>query len=115
LPGTSKRCSKVDSIPRPTRREGEFEYLYYKPYPDIRTVRVAGPFTEESLSPHRVLGVDENDELIDPFAEASADYAARQTFPQMILENLRSAGVQQAHKDARIAFTALTRLARGGA
>ena len=32
---------------------------------DNKKVRVAGPFTVESLSPHRVLGVDENDELID--------------------------------------------------
>jgi adenine-specific DNA-methyltransferase len=55
-----------------------------------------------------VLGVDENDELIDPASEPGAEYAARQTFPQMILENLRTAGVQQAHKDARITFTTLT-------
>ena len=40
------------------------EYLYDKPYEDKSKVRVAGPFTVESLSPHRVLGVDENDELI---------------------------------------------------
>jgi adenine-specific DNA-methyltransferase len=55
-----------------------------------------------------VLGVDEKDELIDPFAETGAEYGTRQTFPQMILENLRTAGVQQADKSARIAFTALT-------
>ncbi len=88
--------------------KAEFEYLYDKPYPDNRTVRVAGPFTVESLSPHRVLGVDEDDGLIDPASEPGAEYAARQTFPQMILENLRTAGVQQAHRDARITFTALT-------
>ncbi len=69
---------------------------------------MAGPFTVESLSPHRVLGVDEDDELIDQSAEARAEYAARQSFPQMILENLKTAGVQQAHKEGRIAFTALT-------
>jgi adenine-specific DNA-methyltransferase len=46
--------------------KAEFEYLYDKPYEDRRKVRVAGPFTVESLSPHRILGVDENDELIDP-------------------------------------------------
>jgi adenine-specific DNA-methyltransferase len=88
--------------------KAEFEYLYDKPYPDNRKVRVAGPFTVESLSPHRVLGVDENDELIDQAAEQTAEYAARHAFPQMVLENLRTAGVQQAQKDARITFTALT-------
>jgi adenine-specific DNA-methyltransferase len=69
---------------------------------------VAGPFTVESLSPHRVLGVDENDELIDTLNDGSAEYGARQSFPQMILENLKTAGVQQAHKEDRITFTALT-------
>ena len=56
----------------------------------------------ESLSPHRILGVDEDDELIDTLREPDADYAAKQTFPQMILENLKTAGVQQAHKEDRI-------------
>ena len=50
---------------------------------------MAGPFTVESLSPHRVLGVDENDELIDVLKDGRGDYAARQSFPQMILENLK--------------------------
>ena len=58
----------------------------------------------ESLSPHRVLGVDENDELIDAVKEDTG----KQSFPQMILENLKTAGVQQAHKEDRITFTALT-------
>jgi adenine-specific DNA-methyltransferase len=92
--------------------KAEFEYLCDKPFDDKKIVRVAGPFTVESLSPHRVLGVDENDELIDPNAKhgagPDADYGEKQTFPQMILENLKTAGVQQAHKEDKIAFTALT-------
>src|SRR5437016_6303065 len=72
-------------------------------------VRVAGPLTVESLCPHRVLGVDDDDQLIDPnVAESAADYAEKQSFPQMILENLKTAGVQQAHKEDKIVFTALT-------
>ena len=55
-----------------------------------------------------MLGVDENDELIDILKEGSAEYGAKQSFPQMILENLKTAGVQQAHKEDRITFTALT-------
>jgi adenine-specific DNA-methyltransferase len=69
---------------------------------------VAGPFTVESLSPHRVLGVDENDELIDTVRDGSGEYGAKQSFPLMILDNLKVAGVQQAHKEDRITFTALT-------
>jgi adenine-specific DNA-methyltransferase len=102
------RIARQKEVDASIAGKAEFEYLYDRPYVDNRKVRVAGPFTVESLSPHRVLGVDENDELIDPASEAGAEYGARQTFPQMILENLRTAGVQQAHRDARIAFTALT-------
>jgi len=69
---------------------------------------VAGPFTVESLSPHRVLDVDENDELIDGLKEDGTAYGVKKSFPEMILENLKIAGVQQAHKEDRITFTALT-------
>jgi adenine-specific DNA-methyltransferase len=104
----SARIARQQAIDASIAAKAESEYLYDKPYPDNKRVRVAGPFTVESLSPHRVLGVDENDELIDNVAEPHADYAAKQSFPQMILENLKTAGVQQAHKEGRITFTALT-------
>jgi adenine-specific DNA-methyltransferase len=90
--------------------KADYEYLYDKPYEDKKKVRVAGPFTVESLSPHRMMGVDENDELIDPFkklAEPSANYSKGYDFAQMILENLKTAGVQQAHKADKINFTSL--------
>lgn len=102
------RIARQKAIDASIAAKAEFEYLYDKPYSDNKRVRVAGPFTVESLSPHRVLGVDENDELIDQAAEPDADYTAKQSFPQMILENLKTAGVQQAHKEGRITFTALT-------
>jgi adenine-specific DNA-methyltransferase len=102
------RIARQKEIDVSIAAKAEFEYLYDKPYQDNKKVRVAGPFTVESLSPHRVLGVDENDELIDHVAESRAPYAAKQSFPQMILENLRTAGVQQAHREDRIAFTTLT-------
>ncbi|MBF6567725.1 MAG: site-specific DNA-methyltransferase [Candidatus Binataceae bacterium] len=98
------RIARQKEIDASIAAKAEPEYLFDKPYPDNKKVRVAGPFTVESLSPHRVLGVDENDELIDTLKKDSA----RQSFPQMILENLKTAGVQQAHKEDRIAFTALT-------
>lgn len=102
------RIARQKEIDASIAAKAEFEYLCDKPYDDKKKVRVAGPFTVESLSPHRVLGVDENDELIDAAAQSAADYAAKQTFPQMILENLKVAGVQQAHKEDRITFTALS-------
>jgi adenine-specific DNA-methyltransferase len=103
------RIARQQEIDKSIAAKAEFEYLYDKPYDDKKKVRVAGPFTVESLSPHRMLGVDEDDDLIDPrVAEQGDEYAPKQTFPQMILENLKAAGVQQAHKEDRITFTALT-------
>jgi adenine-specific DNA-methyltransferase len=102
------RIGRQKEIDASIAGKAEFEYLYDKPYDDKRKVRVAGPFTVESLSPHRVLGVDENDELIDGLKEDGAEYEAKKSFPEMILENLKIAGVQQAHKEDRITFTALS-------
>ncbi|OZA24635.1 MAG: site-specific DNA-methyltransferase [Hydrogenophilales bacterium 17-64-11] len=102
------RIARQQEIDKSIAAKAEFEYLYDKPYENKKCVRVAGPFTVESLSPHRMLGVDENDELIDTLKQDRADYVAKQSFPQMILENLKTAGVQQAHKEDRITFTALT-------
>ncbi|GIK35878.1 MAG: hypothetical protein AMXMBFR45_01720 [Gammaproteobacteria bacterium] len=106
------RIARQKEIDASIAAKAEFEYLYDKPYEDKKTVRVAGPFTVESLSPHRVLGVDENDELIDPLAAAGGTPPDGHTgeaegFVQMILDNLRTAGVQQAHKEDRISFTSL--------
>jgi adenine-specific DNA-methyltransferase len=102
------RIGRQNEIDASIVAKAEFEYLYDKPYDDKRKVRVAGPFTVESLSPHRVLGVDENDELIDGLKEDGPGYGAKKSFPEMVLENLKIAGVQQAHKEDRITFTALT-------
>jgi adenine-specific DNA-methyltransferase len=88
--------------------KADFEYLYDKPYIDKKKVRVAGPFTVESLSPHRVLGVDEEDDLIDSLAETGSGYDDQQSFVSMILENLRTSGVQQARKSDKIDFISLT-------
>ncbi|MDO9593106.1 MAG: site-specific DNA-methyltransferase, partial [Erysipelotrichaceae bacterium] len=103
-----QRIARQKEIDASIAAKAEYEYLYDKPYEDNKKVRVAGPFTVESLSPHRVLGVDENDELIDGVAESDAGYAEERNFAQMILENLKTAGVQQAHKEDKITFTSLT-------
>ena len=104
-----QRIARQKEIDASIAAKAGFEYLYDKPYEDKKKVRVAGPFTVESLSPHRVLGVDENDELIDDsISESKEGYGEAQNFVQMILENLKTAGVQQAHKENKVDFTALT-------
>lgn len=107
------RIARQQEIDASIAAKADFEYLYDKPFPDNSKTRVAGPFTVESLSPHRTLAVDWDDELIDTFeaaegkrkaAKAPADFT---DFAHMILENLKAAGVQQAHKEDRITFTSL--------
>ena len=88
--------------------KAEFEYLYDKPYEDNKKVRVAGPFTVESLSPHRVLSVGDDDELIQKSGTFSGDTDDEADFVEMILENLRTSGVQQAHKEDKITFSSIT-------
>jgi adenine-specific DNA-methyltransferase len=102
------RIARQKEIDASIAAKAEFEYLYDRPYDDKKRVRVAGPFTVESLSPHRVLGVDENDELLDGIAESPDDYSEERGFVQMVLEHLKTAGVQQAHKEDKITFTSLT-------
>ena len=70
------RIARQKEIDASIAAKAEFENLYDKPYEDRKKVRVAGPFTVESLSPHRVLDVDENDELIDSIMERKTGYAA---------------------------------------
>ena len=102
------RIDRQKEIDASIAAKAEYEYLYDKPYDDKKKVRVAGPFTVESLLPHRVLTVDENDELIDGVSDsASSDYATERDFTQIILENLKISGVQQAHKEDKITFTSL--------
>ena len=103
------RIRRQKAIDASIATKAEFEYLYDKPYEDRKKVRVAGPFTVESLSPHRMLGVDENDDLIDPFkvAKRGPTYGVGQGYERMILENLKAAGVQQVHKKDRVGFTSL--------
>jgi adenine-specific DNA-methyltransferase len=100
-----QRIARQKEIEASIAAKAEFEYLYDKPYDDKRKVRVAGPFTVESLSPHRVLAVDENDELIDGLAASKG--GGERGFVPMILENLKTAGVQQAHKEDKVNFSSI--------
>jgi adenine-specific DNA-methyltransferase len=85
-------------------RSADTETLYDQPYEDKKRVRVTGPFTVESLSPHRVLSTDEE----RPASETAAKTeVASGQFETMILDNLRKAGVQNTIKNERLKFDAL--------
>jgi len=103
--------SRQSEIDASIAARAEFELLYDRPHENRAKVRVAGPFTVETLSPHRTLAVGPNDELINPSALGVADegvvFEGVDDFAAMVLKNLRLAGVQQAHKEGRISFISL--------
>ena len=108
-----QRIARQKEIDASIAAKADYEYLYDKPYEDRNKVRVAGPFTVDSLSPHRLLAVDENDGLIDNVAESKLGYgdkfdsSSNQDFADIIMEHLKTSGVQQAHKEDRISFSGI--------
>lgn len=135
-----------DEIDAAIARHADTEQLFDKPYEDARRVRVSGPFTVESLSPHRILAPDADPTrsaavdssraaTIDPSRGAAPEPSpgreprdrgplspkppkgATQTphngeslhgnFEHMIIQHLRSAGVQNTRKSERLKFDSL--------
>lgn len=108
-----QRIARQKEIDASIAAKADTEYLYDQPYEDKGKVRVAGPFTVESLSPHRVPAVDVDDSLFDELDAAEGkreklgDGAESTDFTTMVLDNLKKSGVQQAHKADRLVFTAI--------
>ena len=98
------RIARQKEIDASIAAKTEFEFLYDKPYEDRTKVRVAGPFTVESVTPHRILSVDENGEFFDGFEDEGEEFGSVDDFAQRMLEHLKTAGIQQAHKEDKIDF-----------
>ena len=105
------RIQRQNAIDKSIAEKADFEHLYDKPFEDNSKVRVAGPFTVESLSPHRHLAFDHDDEIIDEKKTVAKDPSISQSrkpfatdFVSTILDELKRVGVQQANKDDRIDF-----------
>lgn len=89
------------------KRHADFELLYDKPYEDRKKVRVSGPFTVESLSPHRALefpGGPGEAAQQSRGEEAAATDADAVSFEQTVLDNLATAGIQNGQRNERISF-----------
>jgi adenine-specific DNA-methyltransferase len=105
----AQRIARQREIDASIAAKADTEYLYDQPYTDNGRVRVAGPFTVESLSPHRVPAVDIDDSLFDEIeaAEGRAKQGGsgeRADFAEMVLDNLRRSGVQQRARDDKLVF-----------
>ena len=106
------RAARQREIDASIARNAAQEYLYDKPYTDGKRVRVAGPFTVESLSPHRspVASEDVNGHALretGPGYRYQGQAPGRWDFAQIIMDDLKIAGVQQARKEDAIRFTSL--------
>ena len=111
------RTARQRKIDASIAANAEFEYLYDKPYEDKNKVRVAGPFTVESLTPHRNAEAASAPPIAAPAGEVRDQPAEYRTeamldvpaydFTAVILDQLRTAGVQQADKRHKIDFTSL--------
>ena len=105
------RIARQRDIDASIAARADVEYLYDKPYTDNARVRVAGPFTVESLSPHRVAPAD-SAELIDDVASFEGKHSPAATvttdFAGVVIDYLRAEGVKQQAKGDRIVFDQLT-------
>jgi adenine-specific DNA-methyltransferase len=123
--GRRARQAEIDAS---IAKNAETEYLYDRPYEQRGIVRVTGPFTVESLSPHRVLPADEEDAAWEAMLREEAAEEGRELpprykgakpngdgkagngeddFVRVVLENLKAAGVQNTKKGERLEFTSL--------
>ncbi|WP_275787457.1 site-specific DNA-methyltransferase [Pararhizobium gei] len=108
------RIARQKEIDASIARAADVELLYDRPYEDKSKVRVAGPFTVESLSPHRVVAARE-DTLGGELAASGAITANASTpanmpeadFGEMVIAHLKSAGVHQQAKADTIHFNSI--------
>jgi len=117
------RIARQREIDKSIADKADQEFLYDKPYEDSGKVRVAGPFTVESLSPHRVVPTDD-DTLWEEVVAAEGEEAGRPIprrrvaphkwqeeetdFARIVLDHLKASGVHQGDKKHRITFTSVT-------
>lgn len=97
------RIERQKSIDESIAGNADSEILYDKPYEDKKRIRVTGPFTVESISPHKVISTDV--ELPESQKEAQSDSDSQ--FEITIIENLKKAGVQNTRKNERLKFDRL--------
>ena len=83
-----------------TEKRAKKEILYDQPYEDRKRVRVTGPFTVESLSPHLVLDPSDTEDA----APKATSSKTSQDYHRHIIEHLKTAGVQNRLETQRITF-----------
>ena len=101
-PDLSEGLSRA-AIDETIRRHADFELLYDQPIEEKSKVRVSGPFTVETLSPHRSLSLEREHQALEDSADSSESL-----FEKSVIQNLRAAGIQNGRRSERIEFQAIT-------
>lgn len=95
-PGMSR--AEIDAA---IQKHAEYETLFDRPYEDKKALRVAGPFTVESLSPHRGLAHHSDRPMSERIVEESPDGGS---YVETIIEHIKKAGVQNGVRKERLEF-----------
>jgi adenine-specific DNA-methyltransferase len=90
-----KRQAEIDAS---IARGAEAQVLYDQPYQDSKRTRVTGPFTVESLSPHRRLPAVGS----ETHTGVRGRSLGQDTFVHTIIENLWKSGIQNTVKGERL-------------
>lgn len=102
------RRARRSAILSAVTKYGDSEVLYDKPFTDNKRVRVTGPFTVESLSPHRTISAAEKKSRSESFGDGrTLKVIGPDKFGLMIIENLHKAGVQNTKKNERLVFDSI--------
>lgn len=100
-----KRQAEIDAC---IQKNAEQEILVDQPYADNKRIRVTGPFTVESLSPHRTISFEQKRALKEKGVEGfRVDIRGAGEFGNIIIENLKKAGVQNTIRNERLKFDRL--------
>jgi adenine-specific DNA-methyltransferase len=106
---TGRRARQAE-IDKSIADKAEFETLYDRPYEGKNVVRVTGPFTVESLSPHRVLPSDDDESILDAVRDEDGALPRRVLlkhetgFEQVVIEQLKVAGFANRKKGENVKF-----------
>lgn len=101
------RRARQKEIDQSIARCADQELLYDQPYEDRSIVRVTGPFTVESLSPHRRMSVEQKREGTGLVEGLRIKQIGPDRFGNMIIDNLKKAGIQNRVKQERLKFDML--------
>ncbi len=106
------RVARQREIDASIAKAADVELLFDRPYEDKAKVRVAGPFTVESLSPHRIVPSDlqdigEETAAAEGKRRRALEAAPPTDFAAMVLENLKTSGVQGRDRGDKVLFASL--------